>query len=108
MDHWKNKTVVVTGGSEGLGREIALNFARHEAHVFILARNETRLQQVADEYRSEGLAIDGVVADVTDDQSVNDSIDEIIRRRGAIDVWINNVGKSTRVALTECGVDYCK
>jgi short-subunit dehydrogenase len=105
MAHWKNKTVVVTGGSDGLGREIALNFARHEAQVLILARNETRLRQVADEARSDGLPIDWVVGDVTDDQSVKDSINEIIRRRGAIDVWVNNVGKSSRVALTECGVE---
>lgn len=105
MAHWKNKTVVVTGGSDGLGREIALKFARHEAQVFILARNETRLKQVADEARADGLNINWIVADVTDDQSVNDSIIEIIRRRGAIDLWINNVGKSTRAAVTECGVE---
>lgn len=109
MAQWKNNTVVVTGGSDGLGREIALNFARHEAQVFILARNETRLRQVTDKARAEGLSVDWVVADVTDDQSVSNSINEIILRSGAIDVWINNVGKSTRVALTACGVeDYQK
>ena len=108
MTYWKNKTVIVTGGSNGLGRQLALNFARNQAFVFVLARNEARLKQMAEEALLEGLQIAWRVADVTDDQSVQDAVTEIIRRRGAIDVWINNVGKSTRVALTECGVEEYK
>ena len=108
MTYWKDKTVVVTGGSNGLGRELALNFARNQAFVFVLARNEARLKLMAEEALLEGLQIGWRVADVTDDQSVQDAVTGIIRRRGAIDVWINNVGKSTRVALTECGVEEYK
>ena len=105
MTQWKNKTVVVTGGSDGLGQELAFTFARHEAYVFILARNEARLKQVGEEALVQGLQIAWLVADVTDDLSIQNSVSEIIRRRGAIDVWINNVGKSTRIALADCGVD---
>ena len=91
MNYWKDKTVVVTGGSNGVGRELALNFARNQAFVFVLARNEARLQLMAEEALLEGLQIGWRVADVTDDQSVQDAVTGIIRRRGAIDVWINNV-----------------
>ncbi len=105
MAHWKNRTVVVTGGSDGLGREIALNFARHQAKVVILARQEAALRQVADQAQASGLQVDWIVADVTDDQAVATAVKEIIRRHAAIDIWVNNVGKSARVAVNECGVE---
>lgn len=105
MGIWNNKVVVVTGASDGLGRAIAMTFAAAGAHAVALARNESRLKDVCSQAQQQGLSLDWVVADVTNDQSIEEAIKEIVRRRGQIDVWVNNVGKSTRIKFEQCGVD---
>jgi uncharacterized protein len=107
MDRWKDKIVVVTGGTEGLGREIALAFARERAHVVALARDASRLEQFHASAASAvpPLSITGIRADVTSDQSVQAVIAQVLRTFQRIDVWINNVGRSTRVAFEDCPVD---
>ncbi len=104
MTDWKDKIVVVTGGSEGLGRELCLTFARFGATVVALARKQPPLIALSEAANSEGRVIDWLVADVTDDLSTRAAVQEIIKRHGRVDVWINNVGKSTRTSLMDCGV----
>lgn len=102
---WKNKIVVVTGGSDGLGRQISRAFAGVGATTVVIARNESRLIEIFGADSAEGSGIDWVVGDVTDDQSVSESVAEIMKRYGRIDVWVNNVGASTRTSFQQCGVD---
>ncbi len=104
MPNWNNKVVVVTGGSEGLGKAIGLAFADAGATTVLLARDSTKLQKVVDE-SSNNQSIETQVCDVTNDQSVTHAIGEIIAKHGQIDVWVNNVGKSTRAKLDECTVN---
>lgn len=108
MGTWNNKVVVVTGGSEGLGRAIGIAFASAGAQTVLLARNESPLRDACERAQQSGLSIDWVVSDVTDDQSVTESVEEIIRRHGQIDVWVNSVGKSTRVDFEKCDVGQYK
>jgi hypothetical protein len=106
MKHWENKVVVVTGGSEGLGREIALSFGRNGATVVALGRDSTKLENLskqAAEYRPS-LLVHGQVTDVTSDSSVYSAIEKIVSLWGRIDVWVNNVGRSTRTALLDADV----
>ncbi len=103
--NWSKKIVVVTGGSEGLGREIGLAFARRGATVVALARNEDRLKSVASEFLQQSLSFDWIVADVTNKSNVVSAVEEILHRYRRIDVWVNNVGKSTRAAVMETDVD---
>ncbi len=106
MNDWKNKVVVVTGGSEGLGKEIALAFARKSAHVIVLARNKDRLDSLcASVVQAEPtLKFSGIPTDVTSDESVQNAVRQITVRCERIDVWVNNVGKSTRIQFDECQV----
>ena len=104
MADWHNKIVVITGGSEGLGYALAVDFGQRGASVVILARDPVRLDEVCIVARSHGWKFDSIVADVTDDDSVKQAVAEIMTRHGRIDVWINNVGKSTRTSLLDCDV----
>ena len=105
MDQWKDKVVVVTGGSSGLGAALARQFAGAGARTVCLARGEQQLNATVDQIRASGsLDVQALVADVTDDQSVSDAVSSIISSHGRIDVWINNVGKSLRVALSDATV----
>ena len=108
MANWKNKVVVVTGGSEGLGKTIGVEFAARGAQTVLLARSEERLRAAVESARSSGLAVDFVVADVTQDSEIEAALRQIIEKYQRIDVWVNNVGKSTRTRFEECGVDQYK
>ena len=95
MNKWKDKVVVVTGGSAGLGKAIVAAFAAAGATVIGISRSES---VSADNVFS-------VQADVTDDQSVADAIAAIVETHQQIDVWVNNVGQSIRVAFAESKVE---
>jgi short-subunit dehydrogenase len=99
MNHWKEKVIVITGGSDGLGLAIANHFATHGGTVVMLARNEQRLIEAAQQSES---ALNYVVADVTQDDSVANAVNDVVSRFGGIDLWINNVGKSTRISFEDC------
>jgi len=105
MKTWNEKVVVVTGGSDGLGLAIASEFADAGAMVVVLARNESRLQAVCQQAAAENRKLDWLTCDVTDDQSVNSAVLEILSRHQRIDVWVNNVGVSARIKFEDCGVE---
>ena len=108
MPSWKEKVVVVTGGSKGLGIAIARQFGMAGARVVCLARGQDQLNSVVQTLKSDhAINVSSVCADVTDDSSVIAAINAIKESHGSIDVWVNNVGKSLRIALTEAVVlDY--
>lgn len=102
MKPWNQKVVVVTGGSAGLGWALTEHFAAAGATAVMVSRDPARLEERC---RQGGESVAAVVADVTDPASVAAAVDEIVQRFGRIDVWINNVGISTRVALADCEVE---
>ena len=101
MSHWQNKVVVITGGSQGLGLAIANRFASAGGTVVVLARDQNRLAAVT----AASPQIEGIPTDVLDDQSVASAVTEIIRRHEKIDIWVNNVGKSTRSDFSNASID---
>ncbi len=105
MANWNGKVVVVTGSSQGLGKEIAFAFANQQAKVVLIARDEKRLSELAAFAHQSGLKVDWIVADVTNSASVTQAFDEVIKRHHQLDVLVNNVGKSTRVRLEDCLVE---
>jgi short-subunit dehydrogenase len=104
MSQWKNKVVVVTGGSEGLGKSIGIEFANAGATVVLLARNESKLKSVIESSRLENGSLEYRVCDVTSDESVAAAVSYIDDQFGRIDVWVNNVGQSTRIKFEECDI----
>jgi short-subunit dehydrogenase len=84
------EVVVVTGASAGLGRAIVREFARHHAAVGLISRDSERLEQVVLEAEELGGKAIALPVDVADPQAVHDAADEVERRLGPIDVWVNN------------------
>lgn len=89
--HWEGKTVLITGGSRGLGKAIATAFASEGAFVGVGYHriNRAAKQTVADIQMAGGSA-SLVKADVRDYDAVNDAIKSFITKRGGIDILINN------------------
>jgi NAD(P)-dependent dehydrogenase (short-subunit alcohol dehydrogenase family) len=86
------RTVVISGGSRGLGLEMARCFAHEGAAVALLARDKEELQQAQWELDSAGAIVLPLRCDVRDEQDVIESIRRIIEARGRIDVLVNNAG----------------
>ncbi len=103
----KGRTAVVTGSTSGLGREIAVQFARAGARVVLVARNQERAQRTRDEIMSStgNTDVSIVVGDVGDLESVRHCAQEL-RAFGAIDVLVHNAGALSRsLATTRDGIE---
>lgn len=88
----RDKVVVVTGASQGLGRALARAYAREGAAVVINSRNEGSLRPVVEEVRGLGAEVLGMAADVSSGGDVQNLVDAAIERYGKIDVLVNNAG----------------
>ncbi|HET6844102.1 MAG TPA: SDR family NAD(P)-dependent oxidoreductase [Candidatus Angelobacter sp.] len=88
----KGKAAIVTGGSRGIGREIALALAQAGATVVLASRDEAQLQEVARIVTSNGGNAVTVPTDVSDPSAVHALVDTTLARLGKIDILINNAG----------------
>ena len=86
MSHWQNKIIAITGGSNGLGLEMATHFAAAGAQVVIIARDQQRLTTVCQNSPN----LHPVVADILQTEQVAAAVASIVQQHGQIDVWINN------------------
>lgn len=84
------QVVVITGASAGIGRAVACEFARHGAHVGLLARSGARLQQACEEVRELGGRGLALVVDVADSSQVEAAATQVEAAFGPIDVGINS------------------
>lgn len=95
------KVMVITGGSDGLGKSIAEKLAQNEENeVVILSNQQDKLTDAAIETNS-----DYQVCDVTNHVSVETAINNILQKYKKIDVLINNAGVWLAGDLTECNYD---
>ncbi|MGN6359933.1 MAG: SDR family oxidoreductase [Thermomicrobiales bacterium] len=99
------KVAIVTGGSRGLGREIAEGLAEAGATVTITARREQWLRPTEEALRAAGLDVTAAVCDVTDPDAVQALIDDVIERAGGIDILVNNAGISWGAPAEEMPVE---
>ncbi len=84
--------VVITGTSSGIGLVTALAFARQGDAVYATMRNLKRSAELREAAAREGLAVNILQLDVTDNDSIQRAIDEVLRQAGRIDVLVNNAG----------------
>jgi NAD(P)-dependent dehydrogenase (short-subunit alcohol dehydrogenase family) len=96
MSYWKDRIVLVTGGSSGLGRVIANGFAAAGARIVITARNADAVQKAATELRTNGSDALGIQADITQQSDVDRLFSEAMARYGKLDALVNNAGRSAR------------
>lgn len=89
---FRGKTVLITGGSRGLGLVLAREFAGHGARLVICARDSDELDIARAELSSRGTEVLAVPCDLADRQQVHNLVDAAIRHFGSIDVLVNNAG----------------
>lgn len=92
----RNKVVVVTGSSDGIGEVLAGRLADAGAKVVLVARSKDKLEQVAKHITSRGGKAYCQVADLSDAASTNTAVKEILAKHGRVDILVNNAGRSIR------------
>ncbi|GGM26017.1 type I polyketide synthase [Micromonospora yangpuensis] len=88
------RTVLITGGSRGLGRAFAEEVGRAGAHVVITGRDADALDRARDQMRAEGSTVDAFVADVAQRGATAGVVRSVVETHGGLDVMVNNAGVS--------------
>jgi len=88
------RVAIVTGGSRGLGREMAEGFAESGASLMLCARREEWLTPTLTEMREQGFKAEGVLCDVSVPEDVRRVVDRTIEVYGKVDILLNNAGVS--------------
>jgi len=89
---YRGRVAVITGASSGIGKQVALDFARRSAHVVIAARRATLLEQVAAGCRSVGAEVEALAGDLAERSFAEQVIARAVERFGRLDILINNAG----------------
>lgn len=98
----RDKVVVVTGASSGIGEAMAREYAKMGARVVMAARREDELRRIAQDIEAQGGKVAYAVCDVTKEEECKHLMDVAIERFGRIDVMICNAGLSMRALFDDC------
>jgi short-subunit dehydrogenase len=100
----KDKVVVITGGTSGIGKALAFEFGRHGAKIMITGRNAADLETAVSELQKQGITACGLQADVSREEDNKRMAEEAVRQYGTIHVLINNAGISMRALFEEANL----
>ncbi len=104
----KDKVVIITGGSSGIGKALAAEFGARGSKILITGRNQHDLDKVVHELQQKGVTITGFRGDVSVEEDNKRMAEETIEKYGTIDVLINNAGISMRALFEEADVEVLK
>lgn len=102
---FKDKVVIITGGSSGIGYALAEEFGSRGAKLCIAARDKEKLIQAAGHLENKGFQVLTVIADVSKEAECRNIIDQTLTQYKRIDVLINNAGISMRAAFSNTDLD---
>ncbi len=104
----KDKTVVITGASSGIGKALAYTFAEKGSQVFLGARSKDKLQEIVKEIEAKGGKAAFYPLDVTREEECKNFILQAKETFGKLDVLINNAGISMRALFNDTTPDVLK
>ncbi|NIT14438.1 MAG: glucose 1-dehydrogenase, partial [Candidatus Dadabacteria bacterium] len=88
----ENKVALITGGSLGLGKYTAELFVQEGAKVVITGRTEKTLKEAVEDSKGEGIELDYIVSDVSEEEDCKEAVDYTVNKYGKIDILFNNAG----------------
>lgn len=97
--------VLITGGSRGLGLELARAFGDEGARIALLARDEEELARAAADLEARDIGVITVPCDLRDEEAVQAAVDEVAKRLGRLDILVNNAGVMTVGPLEHMRLD---
>jgi NAD(P)-dependent dehydrogenase (short-subunit alcohol dehydrogenase family) len=97
----KQKSVLITGATDGLGRALALLLAGRGYRVFAAGRSPEKLAQLDALARSNNFPLESIALDVCSDESVESAVRDVLDRAGELDVLVNNAGVNYTAAVED-------
>ena len=97
----KNKVVIITGASSGIGKACALEFFKHGARLVLVSRTESKLMELKKDIINLGGEVIYVVADVSNEEDCANIMKKTISSYGCIDILVNNAGISMRALFID-------
>lgn len=104
----KDKVVIITGGSSGIGKALAAEFGAQGSKILVTGRNPYDLEKTVEDLSAKGITIVGFRGDVGVEEDNKRMAEEAITKFGTIDVLINNAGISMRALFEEADVEVIK
>lgn len=101
MAHLQDKVLLITGSSQGIGRQMALEAAKKGAKIVLNARNIEKLAQTRSLLESQGAQVLAVAGDVTNPDDCARLVEAAVQHFGRLDVLINNAGIGTQYPFEE-------
>jgi short-subunit dehydrogenase len=98
---FRDKVIIVTGASSGIGESIALEFARNGSKVVLAARSENKLSEIVKRITDEGFSAIYIKTDVSIEEECRRLIENTVDKYGTVDVLINNAGLSMRASFLD-------
>ena len=100
---FKDKTVLISGGSSGIGLAAAKKFAQEGARVAVLARGQERLEKAAHEIAkiSSKEQVLPIACDVSDEKGVLDAFAQVVETFGRLDILVNNAGSGSSAPIED-------
>ncbi len=99
------KTVLITGGSSGIGFELAKIFGKNSYNLVLVAQNKDRLEKSADELKNSGFNVQTIAKDLSDPTSPAQIYEHLNKERISIDVLVNNAGFSNYGPFAETDLE---
>ncbi|MHA2345470.1 MAG: 3-oxoacyl-ACP reductase FabG [Candidatus Hodarchaeales archaeon] len=97
----QDKVSIITGAGKGIGREIALEYAREGAIVVVAARTLSDIETVAEEILKKGGKAFPITCDVANVQSVQELVEKVLEKYSKIDILVNNAGISRSALISK-------
>ena len=102
---FQNKTVVITGAAQGIGRSVATHFAKAGANVVIADIEHDLGVQLAGELQTEGYSAIFIETDVRSEENVRQTMEMAASRFGGLHILINNAGKAKGISPLELSLE---
>ena len=99
--NFKDKVVIVTGGTRGIGLEVAKSFYEKEANVIIFGSKKESVDKAVEELSKDNILVEGYYPNLNNYQEVVETIDKIYNKYKRIDVLINNAGISANKKIED-------
>lgn len=100
-NRFKDKVVIVTGASTGIGRAIAFEFARNGSKVMLAARSESKLSETVSKIKEDGGVAAFICTDVAKEEECRRLVESTVSEFGTVDILINNAGISMRALFDD-------
>lgn len=97
----QGKVALITGGSRGIGKAIALGLAVEGCALALVARGQEALDGAAEEAGALGVKVTGIAGDITDPKTATRTVDAVMREYGRVDILVNNAGGNLRGPFVE-------